>query len=131
MTVPRCSLRCVGWLRLTEHRQDLQSRVQHVILTLPIIAASVQSVIKRLRGGSRVGATAAVAGGGDNRTACDDVQRLLVEQWRRAIIRERVAAKQRRLVSEASPLCPSSLEEITIVTRIGRLRFLRGLGGSK
>ena len=57
MTVPRCSLRCVGWLRLTEHRQDLQSRVQHVILTLPIIAASVQSVIKRLRGGSRVGAT--------------------------------------------------------------------------
>jgi len=105
--------------------------VQHVILTLPIIAASVQSVIKRLRGGSRVGATAAVAGGGDNRTACDDVQRLLVEQWRLAIIKERLAVKQRRLMAVGAPVSPSSLDEITIVTRIGRLRFLREVGGNK
>ena len=125
MTVPRCSLRCVGWLRLTEHRQDLQSRVQHVILTLPIIAASVRSVIKRLRGSSRVGATGAAAGGGDKATACDDVQRLLVEQWRLAIIKERLAAMQRRL---GAPVSPSSLDEISIVTRIGRLRFLRIVG---
>jgi len=88
-------------------------------------------VIKRLRGGSRIGATTGVAGGRDKRTACDDVQRLLVEQWRLAIIKEKVAAKQRRLMSAGSPVCPSSLDEITTVTRIGQLRFLRGLGGSK
>lgn len=75
-------------------------------------------------------ATTAGVGGG-NRAAPDDVQRLLVEQWRRAIIKEKVAAKQRRLVSAASPVCPSSLDEITIVTRIGRLRLLRKLGGTK
>jgi hypothetical protein len=83
-----------------------------------------------MRGGTRVGVTTA-GGGGGNRTALDDVQRLLVEQWRRAIIKERVAAKQRRLVSVASPVCPSSLDEITVVTRIGRLRLLRKLGGTK
>ena len=105
--------------------------MQHVILILPVIAASVRSVIKRLRGGSRVGATAESAKGGDKRRACDDVQRLLVEQWRLAIVKERLAAKQRRWMSAEAPVSPSSLDEITIVTRIGRLRFLRGLGGSK
>ena len=60
------------------------------------------------------------AGGAGKRTAPDDVQRLLVEQWRRAIIKEKVAAKQRRLVSAVLPGCPSSLDEITVVTRIGR-----------
>ena len=131
VTVPRsCSLPCVRWLRVTEHRQHLQSRVQHVTLTLPIIGASVRSVIKQLRGSSRVGATGAAAGGGDKATACDDVQRLLVEQWRLAIIKERLAAKQHRLVSEDASVSPSSLDELTIVTRIGRLRFLR-LGGNK
>ena len=105
--------------------------MRHVILILPIIAASARSVIKRLRGASRVGGTAAAAGGGEKRTACDDVQRLLVEQWRLAIVKERLAAKQRRLMSAGAPVCPSSLDEITIVTRIGRLRFLRELGGNK
>jgi len=87
-------------------------------------------VIKRMRGGTRVGVITAGAGVG-KRTAPDDVQRLLVEQWRRSIIKEKVAAKQRRLVSAASPVCPTSLDEITVVTRIGRLRVLRKLGGTK
>ena len=87
-------------------------------------------MIKRMRGGTRVGVITAGAGAG-KRTAPDDVQRLLVEQWRRAIIKEKVAAKQRRLVSAASPVCHSSLDEITVVTRIGRLRLLRKLGGTK
>ena len=55
---------------------------------------------------------------------------LLIEQWRRAIIKEKVAAKQRRLVIAASLVCPSSLDEITIVTRIGRLRLPRNLSGT-
>ena len=88
-------------------------------------------MIKRLRGGSRVGATAGSAKGGDKRKACDDIQRLLVEQWRLAIIKERLAVKQRRLMAVGAPVSPSSLDEIAIVTRIGRLRFLRELGGNK
>ena len=88
-------------------------------------------MIKRLRGASRVGGTAATAGGGDKRSACDDVQRLLVEQWRLAIIKGRLAAKQRRLMSAGAPVSPSSMDEITIVTRIGGLRFLRELGWNK
>jgi len=87
-------------------------------------------VIKRMRGGTRAGVTTA-DGGRKNRTAPDDVQRLLVEQWRRAIVKEKVAAKQRRLASAAAPVCPSSMDEITVATRIGRLRFLRRLGGTK
>jgi hypothetical protein len=55
----------------------------------------------------------------------------LVEQWRPAIIKEKVAVKQRRLVSARPPVCPSSLDEITVVTRIGRLRLLGKLGGTK
>jgi hypothetical protein len=46
-------------------------------------------------------------------------------------MKENVAAKQRRLVSAGSPVCPSSLDEITVVTRIGRLRLLGKLGGTK
>ena len=83
-----------------------------------------------MRGGTRVGVITAGAGV-DKHTAHDDVQRLLVEQWRRSIIKEKVAAKQRRLVSAASPVGPTSLDEITVVTRIGRLRLLRKLGGTK
>jgi hypothetical protein len=55
----------------------------------------------------------------------------LVEQWRWAIINENVAAKRRRLASAISQVCPSSLDEITVVTRVGRLRLLRKLGGTK
>jgi hypothetical protein len=55
----------------------------------------------------------------------------LVEQWRRAIIKEKVATKQRRLASAGSPVSPSSLDEITVVTRIGRPRLLGKLGGTK
>jgi len=69
-------------------------------------------------------------GGVGKQTAPDDVQRLLIEQWRRAIIKEKVAAKQRRLVIAASLVCPSSLDEITVVTRIGRLRLPRNLSGT-
>jgi hypothetical protein len=63
--------------------------------------------------------------------APDDVQQLLVEQWRWAIINENVAAKRRRLASAISQVRPSSLEEITVVTRVGRLRLLRKLGRTK
>jgi len=124
-----CRLRRVGSLRATEHRQYFKSRPASVILTHRLLR--VDDVIKRMRGGMRVGVITAGAGGVGKRTAPDDVQRLLVEQWRRAIIKEKVAAKQRRLVSAASPVCHSSLDEITVVTRIGRLRLLRKLGGTK
>jgi len=87
-------------------------------------------VIKRMQGGTRVGVITSGAGGVGKRTAPDDVQRLLIEQWRWAIIKEKVTAKQRRLVIAASLVCPSSLDEITVVTRIGRLRLLRNLGGA-
>jgi hypothetical protein len=87
-------------------------------------------MIKRMRGCTRVGVITACAGGAGKRTSPDDVQRLLLEQWRRASIKEKVAAK-RRFVSAASPVCPSSLDELTVVTRIGRLRLLRKLGWTK
>jgi len=85
-------------------------------------------MIKRIRG---VPPVALTADRGGECAATDDVQRLLVEQWKRAIIKEKVAAKQRRLVRAASLVNPSSLDEITVVTRIGRLRLLRKLGGTK
>ena len=88
-------------------------------------------MIKRMRGIIRMVVMTPGARGAGKRTAPDDVQRLLVEQWRRAIIKEKVAAKQRRLVSAVLPGCPSSLDEITVVTRIGRLRLLRKLGRTK
>ena len=88
-------------------------------------------MIKRMRGVIRMVVMTPGAGGAGKRTAPDDVQRLLVEQWRRSIIKEKVAAKQRRLVSAASPVCRTSLDEITVVTRIGRLRLLRKPGGTK
>ena len=88
-------------------------------------------MIKRMRGVIRMVVMTPGAGGAGKRTAPDDVQRLLVEQWRRAIIKEKVAAKQRRLSSAASPVGPTSLDEITVVTRIGRLRLLRKLGRTK
>ena len=88
-----------------------------------------QAVIKRMRGGTRVGTLA--GGGGGNPTTPDDVQRLLVEQWRRAIIKEVCDAQQRRLISSATSVRPSSSDEITVVARIGRLRFLRKLARTK
>ena len=118
-----------------ESEQDLMAALEEgaasVILTLRIIAATGRPVIKQMRRVTRVVVITAGAGGAGTRTAPNDVQRLLVEQWRRAIIKEKVAAKQRRLVSAASAVCPASLDEITVVTRIGRLRLLRKLGGTK
>ena len=85
-------------------------------------------MIKGKRGGPPVAVTSERGDAGKH-SAADDVQRLLVEQWRRQVVREKVAAKQRRLL--ASPVHPSSLDEITIVTRIGRLRLLRKLCRTK
>ena len=85
-------------------------------------------MIKRMRGGTRGGTVA--GGGGGNRTTPNDVHRLLVEQWRRATIKEKVAAKQRRLLGAPGSVCPPSSDEITVVTRIGRLLLLRRLGGT-
>jgi len=82
-------------------------------------------MIKRIRGAPPVALT---ADGGGKRSVPDDVQRLLVEQWKRSIIKKKAAAKQRRLVSAASPVDPSSLDEITVVMRIGRLLSMRKLG---
>ena len=82
-------------------------------------------------GGTRVGVITSGAGGVGKRTAPDDVQRLLIEQWRWAIIKEKVTARQAASLGVAASLvCPSSLDEITVVTRIGRLRLLRNLGGA-
>jgi hypothetical protein len=72
-----------------------------------------------------------VRGGAGKRPAIDDGQRLLVEHWKRSIINEKVAAKQRRTPNPESPVHPSSLEEITAVTRIGPLGLLRKLGRQK
>jgi hypothetical protein len=88
------------------------------------------AVIKRMRGGTRAGFPAVTVSGG-KRPALDDGQRLLVEQWKRSIVNEKVAAKQRRIPQAASPVHPSSLEEIKAVTRIGPLRLLRRHGRSK
>lgn len=96
-------------------------------MTLGISSASGTGVIKRKRGGSLVSVTSH-GGDGGKRSAPDDVQRLLVEQWKRATIKEKVAAKQRRLLNAASPVHPVSLDEISVVTRIGRLRLLWKLG---
>jgi hypothetical protein len=65
---------------------------------------------------------------GEKRSLPDDVQQLLTE-WKRQILKERVAAKQRRLLT--SSVHPSSLDEITVVTRIGRIRLLRKFGRTK
>jgi hypothetical protein len=65
-------------------------------------------------------------------SARDDIQRLLVEQWKRQIIKEKLfAAKHRRLLNKESPIHPASLDEIKIVSRIGRLRLLWKLGRAK
>ena len=79
-------------------------------------------MIKRIRGGVPGGFSTAR----DNAkpTAPDDSQRLLIEQWKRSIINEKIAAKQHRVRDAASPVDPSSLEEITTISRIGRLRQL-------
>ena len=84
-------------------------------------------MIKRI-GGAPLDARTADRGG--KYSTLDDVQRLLVEQWRRSTIKGKLAAKQRRLVSAAS-VDRSSPDEITVVTRIGRLRLLWRLGRTK
>jgi len=86
-------------------------------------------MIKRIRGAPPVAGTADRGGG--KHSDADDVQRLLVKHWKRAIIKEKVDAKQRRLVSAALAVGPSSLDEITVVTRIRRLRLLAKLGRTK
>lgn len=86
-------------------------------------------MIKRRRGPPGGVGSNQVNGG--KRSAPDDVQRLLVEQWKRQIVEERFAAKQRRLLNAASPVHPSSLDEIRIVSRIGRLRLLWKFGRTK
>ena len=83
-----------------------------------------------MRGSTRA-SFSTVSGGGGKRPALDEGQRLLVEQWKRSIINEKVAAKQRRIPHSVPPVHPSSLEEITAVTRIGPLRLLRKLRRSK
>jgi hypothetical protein len=61
-------------------------------------------------------------GHGERHSSADDAARLLLE-WRRQIAREKTAARQRRLLT--SSVHPSSLDPITAVTHIGRLRLLR------
>ena len=86
-------------------------------------------MIKRIRGGLRFGLP--TGGGEAKRPALDEGQRLLVEQWKRSIINEKMAAKQRRARDAASPVQPSSTEEITNVMRIGPLGLLRKLARTK
>lgn len=57
--------------------------------------------------------------------------RLLFEQWKQQIVDEKLAASRRRLQSTGSPVHPSLLDELNVVTRIGRLRLLRKLGPRK
>lgn len=66
------------------------------------------------------------------RSAQDDVQQLLVEQWKRQIIKERLfdRAKRRRL-DKPSSIHPASLDEIKIVSRIGRLHLLWKFGRAR
>jgi hypothetical protein len=78
-------------------------------------------MIKRSRSGPPQRATSGHDDAG-KRSSPDDVRQLLGE-WRRQIVREKAAAKKRRLLS--SELHPALLDEITVVTRIGRLRLPR------
>ena len=83
-------------------------------------------MIKRKRGGPPGAVTDRVDVG--KGSLPDDVQQLLTE-WKRQILKERVVAKQRRLLT--SSVHPSSLDEITVVTRIGRIRLLGSFGRTK
>lgn len=60
----------------------------------------------------------------------EDVVELLSE-WKRRVLSENIAAKHRRLLDAAAPVHPSSLDEITVVTRIGRIRLPRKITRSK
>jgi hypothetical protein len=87
-----------------------------------------RAMIKRKRGSpGDVGSNIFHMG---RRSSPDDVQRLLVEQWRRQIVEERSAPRQRPLLNTVSPVHPS-LDEIRIVSRIGRLRLLWKFGRVK
>jgi hypothetical protein len=77
----------------------------------------MQAMMKRRRGAPPGGATSGHGDGG-KRPSPDDVQRLLAE-WRRQIVKEKAAAKQHRVMT--TDLHPVLLEEIKVVTRIGRL----------
>jgi len=63
-----------------------------------------------------------------DRSSPEDVRHLL-DEWRRQIVREKAAVKQRRLL--ASSVQSASQHEIVVVTRIGRLRLQRKLGQQK
>ena len=78
-------------------------------------------MIRRRRGTPPAGVTPDGVDG-ETRSAPGEV-RLLLEQWRRQIVDEKFAAKQRRLLK--SEFHPASLDEIRVVTRIGRVRLLR------
>ena len=73
--------------------------------------------MKRRRGAPPGGATSGHGDGG-KRPSPDDVKRLLAE-WRRQIVKEKAAAKQHRVMT--TEVHPVFLEEIRVVTRIGRL----------
>ena len=74
---------------------------------------------KRIRGGPQ-----STTSGGDGKRSHPDNGRFLVEQWKRSIINEKLAVKRCRISLQVHP---SSLEEISVVTRIGSLRLLRKL----
>ena len=84
-----------------------------------------QAMIKRIRGGrSRVAGTPERPDRG-KRSDVDDSERPLVEEWKRRIVEERLGnATQRRLLDHEPRVGPALLDEIKIVSRIGRLRLL-------
>ena len=85
---------------------------------------------ERQRGGSPLNIASIKSSA--ERSAQDDIQQLLVEQWKRQIIKEKMFdAEKRRLLNKPSPIHPASLDEIKVVSRIGRLRLLWKLGRAK
>jgi hypothetical protein len=52
----------------------------------------------------------------------EDIQRLLVEHWKRQIVKQKlIEARHRGLISRAASTNPAALDEISIVSRIGCL----------
>jgi hypothetical protein len=89
------------------------------------------AMIKRKRGGIPAIVTSDPVHGG-KRSGQGDVQQLLVEQWKRQIIAEKLfIAKQRHLLRRESAVHRAWLDEIKIVSRIGRLRLQWKLGRAK
>jgi hypothetical protein len=89
-------------------------------------------MIKRIRGGGPPVAGTPERPDLGKRSGVDDSQRLLVEEWKRRIVAERLGnATQRRLLDREPTVGPASLVEIKIVSRIGRLRLLWRRGRSR